>query len=170
MACVDSQRFAGLSNPIAINILAHCGEHLHIQAQQRHIVGNIAAYAAQADGNFTGIGIRCNQFCMGASANIHIDTAYYHSIRSGAQHIAFTGNVAFFQQIGNMHRYRRPGDIESVCQLLLGDHGIGRDQIENLSFSLCHPAFPFLFLYICLYYSILFILSIDLYSQCGDIE
>ena len=129
MAGIDSQCPAGFGNPVAVNILTHGCKHFYIHTHEGHIVGDVSAHTSQAHGHFTGIGIRCNQLVVRTAANIHIDTAYHHRIAAGTQYIAFTCDVTLFQQIGNMHRHGRTGDVQIICQLLLGDHGIGRNEI-----------------------------------------
>ena len=159
MAGIDIQFDARCHDPLTMHIVAHGSQKLYIQTQQGHIVGNVTAHTPKTAANLAGIGIPIHQRTEAAAADIHIDTANHHRISACAKHIALTGNEAFLQQIGNVYRYGRSCDLQCVRQFLLRDHRVRCDQIQNLIFSLCHPVFPFLFLKLCLYYNMLFILS-----------
>ena len=116
-------------------------------------MGNVAAHTPKADGDSAGIGICLHQRAGRAAADIHIHAAYHHRIGAVAQYIAFSGNIALFQEIGNMHRHGRAGDLQSIRDTLLGDHGIRFDEAENLPFSLRHAVSSInlcLFLNLCL--------------------
>ena len=147
MTDIDPQLSAGFRHTVAVDILADGGEHFHIHTHKGHIVGNVSAHASQADGDLAGIGVRRNQISKAAATDIHIYAANHHRIGTGAQHIALAGNVALFQQIADVDRHGRPGDIQPLCQLLLGDHGVRRDQLQDLPFPLCHLPLSFFFMY-----------------------
>ena len=113
---------------------------LKAYANSRHIqiVGDIPTHAAQTDRDGSRIGIRGHQGSVGAAADVDIHTANHHGIAAGAQNIAFAGNIALLHQVGDVNRCGGPGDAQGICQVLLRDHGIGFNGLENLSLSLCH--------------------------------
>ena len=54
-AGINADLRARSGNPLAIGVITVSGEHTHVNAHQRHVVGNIPSNAAQADRNLTGV-------------------------------------------------------------------------------------------------------------------
>ena len=107
-------------------------------AHQAHIVGDVPAHAAQAHGDLAGIGICGHQRLVSKTADVHVHAANNGGIAAGAEHIALSGDVALAHEVVNMHAHAGAGDAELIGQLLLGDHGVCLDALEDLSFTLGH--------------------------------
>ena len=127
MGCVNAQFRTGSCDPLSVEILSESSEEPYVSTQQRQIVGNISPHTAQTDRDSTGVGIGIHQGSKGTAANVHIHAANNHSVAAGANNIAFSGNVAFLAEIGDVYRYGAAGDAQRICQSLLGDHGIRFD-------------------------------------------
>ena len=142
MAQVDAKLRTGGSHLLTVEVIPVGGEQMHIGAQQGQVVGDVPAHAPQADGDGAGIGVRCHQGRKRAPADVHVDAAHHHGIAAAAQHIAPAGNAALFGQIGNVHRNAGTGDAHFLSDFLLGNQGIGFNQLQNLPFPLCHGRPP----------------------------
>ena len=121
-----------------MKVIAVGSQQPHIQTHQAHVVGNVPSHAPQAQGYGAGIGVGGHQRGKGTSADVHIHAAYHHGVGAAAQNVALSGDAALLHQIGDMHRHGRTGDAQLIRNLLLGDHGIGFDQLQNLPLPLGH--------------------------------
>ena len=119
-------------------VLSQHRDHGDLLAQQTQVVGDVAPHAAQRRGDPAGIGVPRHQRRMGHRADVHIHTAHHHDIRVGAQQIAAPGDVALFHQAGDVYRRAGAGDPRLFSQLLLGDHGVFPDPLQQLPFPLGH--------------------------------
>ena len=138
MGGVDAKLRAAGRDLLGVEIVSEHGQKPHVQPKEAHVVGDVASHAAQAHAHGTGIGILSHQGTGGGAADIHVYAAYHRHIRGGADDIALAGNVSFFHQVGNVHRRGGAGDACLVRQLLLGDHGVFLDPVQDLSFPLRH--------------------------------
>ena len=140
MAQVDAQLRAGGGYPLPVEIIAVGCQEPYIQTHQTHVVGDIPAHAAQRHTDPAGIGVRRDQRGEGPAADIHVDAAYHHHIAAAAQDVALSGDVALFHQVGDVDGGGGPGDAQPVRDSLLGDHGVGFNELQNLPLPLCHGA------------------------------
>ena len=140
MAQVDAQSGAGGGHPLSVKVVAIGGQEPYIQTHEAHVVGNVPSHAAQRHTDPTGVGIRLHQRGKGPAADVHVDATYHHSIAAAAQDVALTGDVALFHQVGDVDRGGGPGDAQSVRDSLLGDHGVGFNELQNLPLPLRHGA------------------------------
>ena len=136
MAGVNPQLLTGGGHLLAVNVLTEGAEKLHLLPQQGKVVGNVPSHPAQAHSHMAGVGVRRNQGAEGSAADVHIHAPHHHAVAAGAENIAFPGDVALLGQVGNMHPHGGAGNPQSLRHLLLGDHGIGSNQLQNLSFPL----------------------------------
>ena len=135
---VNAQLDAGGGDFLSIYVVPQGGDHAYIQPQQGHVVGDVAAHAAQAHPHPAGVGILCHQFLTGGAADVHVHPAHHHCVGGGADDVALAVDVALFHQIGDVDGHRRAGDARPVGQLLLGDQGIFLNPLEDLGFPLGH--------------------------------
>ena len=85
-----------------------------------------------------GIGVPGHQLPGGHRADVHVHAAYHRHIRGSADNVALAGDAALFHQVGYVHRHAGAGDAGLVRQLLLRDHGIFPDPLQQLALSLGH--------------------------------
>ena len=135
---VNAQLAAHGRQLLGIHIVAEGRDQAHIQSQKAHVVGNVAAHAAGTHAYGAGIGIPRHQLTVRTAADVHVHTAHHGDIRTAGDDVPLPGDAALFHQVGDMHRYAGAGDPRTVRQLLLGDHGVRLDPVEDLSFSLRH--------------------------------
>ena len=85
-----------------------------------------------------GIGVPGHQGPGGYRADVHVHAAHYRHIRVGADDVALAGDAALFHEVGYVYRHAGAGDTGLVRQLLLGDHGVFADPLQQLALSLGH--------------------------------
>ena len=125
-----------------MQVLTESGQQPDIRSQEAQIMRDISSDTAGAHHNLARIGVLRNQLGKRNAANIHVDAAHNNGISARAQDISLTHNMSFFHQIRHMHGCGRTCNPQLISQLLLRDHGIFRDALQHLSFSLSH--FPHL--------------------------
>ena len=101
-------------------------------------MSNVSANAAKAHADGAGVGILRYQRSKGVSADVHIDAAHDYRIGAGAKDIALPCDITFFHQVGDMYGYGGLRDACLFCKLLMRDHRVCFDPLEDLSLSLCH--------------------------------
>ena len=135
---VDAQLAAYCRQLLGVHVVAEGRDQPHIQAHEAHVVGDVPAHAAGAHAHGTGIGVLTHQGLIGPAADVHIHAAHYGDIGAACHNIPLAGDAALFHQIGDVYRHAGAGDACPVRQLLLGDHRIRLDPVEDLSLTLCH--------------------------------
>ena len=127
-----------LLDPSTEVVVAHHRHHGGALAQKAQVVGNVPAHAAQGGGHMAGIGVPGHQGPGGYRADVHVHAAHHRHIRVGADDVALAGDAALFHEIGYVYRHAGAGDTGLVRQLLLGDHGVFADPLQQLALSLGH--------------------------------
>ena len=140
---VDAQLSAAGGDFLGVDIVAEHRQQTDVHAQQSHVVGDVAAHAAQAHPHHTGVGVLHDGNLAGPAADVHIHAAHHGDIGGCVNDVALAGDVALFHQVGDVHRHGGSGDPSLVCQLLLGDQGVLFDPVQKLPLTLGHdcPSF-----------------------------
>ena len=119
-----------------MDVLTKGGDELDLHIQQRQIVGNIPAHAAQTHPHRAGVGVPVHRHLRRPAADVHVDAAHHRDIGRCMDDVAFAGDVALLHQVGDVHRHGGPGDAGLFRQLLLGDERVFFDPVQNLPFPL----------------------------------
>ena len=141
---VDAQLPAYGLHLLGVHILAEGGDELHIHPHKTHVVGDVAAYPAGGEQHPPGVGVLRDGLFGGIAADVHVGAAHHRDIGGGVDDVPLAADAALFHQIGDVHRHAGAGDARLLRQLLLGDHRIFRDPVEDLPLALCHALAPFL--------------------------
>ena len=135
---VDAELGAGGRDPLGVEIVAQDGDHARVEAEQRHVVGDVPPHAAEAHPHAAGVGVRRAQRRVRPAADVHVHAPDDHRVGRGGQDVALAGDIALFHHVGDVDAHRGPGDARLLRQLLLGDHRVFLDPAKDLPLALGH--------------------------------
>ena len=135
---VDAQLGAACGDALGVEVIPQSGEQPHIAVQQGHVVGDISAHTPQGHADLAWVGVPRHQGLIGPAPNVHVDSAHHHGVAGAAQHIALARQIALLGQVGDVHGHRGFAAACLFRQLLVGDHGVLGDIVQDLSLPLGH--------------------------------